>query len=135
MSPRPPDQALRRMVAELAATTPDDVAAILAELDLPQRRRVEALLADYLGEPAEAAPAPPPPSVHKAAGLSPWLAARIEGAPDETIRMTPAARDALRACAAGLEPEAPPQAPAPVAREPGLLERAGRILLRRETAP
>jgi hypothetical protein len=133
MSPRPPDQALRRTVAELATAAPDDVEAVLAGLDLPQRRQVQALLADYLGHPPEILVAPTPvpaaTSVSKVEGLSPWLAARVEGDQQgEGFSMTPVAVETLRACAAALEPEAVVEAPVPAVSEQGWLAK----LMRRE---
>ena len=71
------DRALRRLVAELATTTPEDVQAILEGLDKPQREEVRALLAAYLGEPSTPMKAPEPAAIptSKLVGLSPWLAA------------------------------------------------------------
>ena len=119
---RPSDRALRGLVARLATKQPDDIRAILAELDLGQRRRIDGLLADYagasvqefdLGEPRDAeAPIPD--------GLSPWLVARLkarphqtpgpEGAGDDTLHlgdnfsMTAPAVQALKAAAARMQP-------------------------------
>lgn len=81
MSNRRLDKTLRRMVTELAMASPEDVEAILDELDTRARQRVETLLAEYRGE---VIPLPNASRVTAAAepiaidGLSPWLAARLE---------------------------------------------------------
>jgi hypothetical protein len=119
MPPRPSDRALRRLVAELATVAPEDVQAILAGLEESQRETVEALLAGYQGEPEVVVPLPvwTPPATARIEGLSPWLEARLHGLPDTEFAMTAAATQALNACAAGLQPEAPVEAPpAPRAR-------------------
>ncbi|MFI4973095.1 MAG: hypothetical protein ACHP84_00990 [Caulobacterales bacterium] len=113
---------MRRLVAELATARPDDVDAVLGALETAQRRRVEGLLAEYVGEVAAGgatatAIADPRPQI---AGLSPWLAARLRdpprsrrsprtqplsawGAPREAgFVITLAAQAALRDCAATL---------------------------------
>lgn len=123
MPPRPSDRALRRLVAELATVAPDDVQAILAGLEESQRETVEALLASYQGEP-EVVVTPPvwtSPASSKIEGLSPWLETRLNG-PDMEFAMTPAARQALNACAADLQPEAPVETP-PLAKARPWLDR------------
>jgi len=145
MPPRPADRALRRILAELAATTTEDVEAVLDILEDDQRRRVAELLAAYIG--GEAPPEPPvrprPPAAPRLPGLSPWLALRMRlalklddkppatrsvwlGPParGQVVAMTPTAMKALAACAAGL---APPAATTPSLRNlvAGLLRRAG----------
>ena len=94
-----PEQALRRLVSDLANLHADDIVAILGSLDAPQREAVEALLrehADYFEPPA--GPAPPG---FDAARFSPWLVQRL-GAASGT--MTDEARAALREAAARLYP-------------------------------
>lgn len=133
--PRPQsDQALRRLLAELATTSADDLGAILAGLDPSQRQTVTALLATYDGasdEPvrvrAATLTAESPPRV---TGLSPWLAARLKQSAqsgsetDEADRfarpgpaITPAALAALRASATALQ------------RRPVSLARVGQLVL------
>jgi hypothetical protein len=127
----PPDQALRRLVADLAQTEPGDVEAILGGLESPQAARVRRLLADYVGQdagPRAARPAPDPqpaPAVVNVIGLSPWLAARLGHEPrlalDPAVRgtgpvavpepvavfnMTSAALDSLRDAALAVQPRA-----------------------------
>lgn len=72
------ERALRRLVAELAMTTPEDIEAVLAGLDERQRGTVEALLAAYRGEPVESAPQPINGEAIRIEGVSPWLALRLE---------------------------------------------------------
>jgi hypothetical protein len=135
MPSRPADRALRRLVADLASLAPDDVEAILGELEPGQRARTQALLAHYIGaSPTLAAPSVDDDAHRLAAtpGLSPWLAARLlppgadPGGPAKVGgaslaatsargAMTPRARDALRAAVAGLTLDDPP----PTARSPG----------------
>ena len=130
MSRRSPDRSLRRLVAELATVAPEDIETVLDDLDPPQRRQFQALMAEYLGQPVAAPLAPevaPVAGPSAPPGLSPWLAARIDE--PESFAMAPAARTALRACAASLEPEEAPGSPP---REPvNWLDR----LLRRGAAP
>lgn len=105
MSSFPPDRALRRLVADLAAEQPQDVQAILAELEPAQRLRVEALLKSFLGQTVirpttggAASTVPTPQDV------SSGLLARLRG--EEAFSITPFARDALRSLAAEM-PTAP----------------------------
>ena len=104
MPPSASDKALRRLVAELATTTPEDVAAVLAMLDARTSAQVRALLVAYagIGDAAE-------PEIDTAAvdtsGLSGWLAARTLGKPlagPDAYHVTPAVTDTLRTCAASL---------------------------------
>ncbi|HEY5723963.1 MAG TPA: hypothetical protein VIT45_16760 [Allosphingosinicella sp.] len=127
------ERALRRLVADLALASEDDIEAILSELG-PQRARVEALLAEYAGKAAAAVPQALPPSADsdplaELEGISPWLSARIasrqetggepagsggSAARQDRLRkfeMTPAAIDALRRSAAELRPPAPAPEP------------------------
>jgi hypothetical protein len=117
MSPPSRDRALRRLVSELAAASPDDVEAVLDRLESRHRETVRSLVAELVGAVAPAA-APAHDAEALAAarrlGLSPWLVARLSGAaaaPDAHADVTPAARAALRAVVAELEP-APAEAPA-----------------------
>ena len=68
MSRRYPDRDLRRLVAELASVGPEDLEAILGDLDAPQRRTVTELLAAYAGA------AEPPPKGRPAAASPKALA-------------------------------------------------------------
>jgi hypothetical protein len=137
MPPPAPDRAVRRLVADLAATRPEDIEAILDELDDGQRSRVRTLLGEYLGAhqaPAAGMPVERPRPV-VIEGLSPWLAARLEraqpagvapprrrpGRPRDqfgrdmglTFDMTPGALETLHACAAAIHARRPtPQAEA-----------------------
>jgi hypothetical protein len=103
MPRRPPDRALRRQVAQLAALPPEDVEDILVALDQDHRLRIEALLAEYLGldvtRQDSRATGKPAPTAR--AGLSPWIVERLgpQASPDNPIRMTPVALDALRGLA------------------------------------
>ena len=91
------DKALRKLVAELAATTPEDMAAVLGMLDPRAAAQVRSLLAAYGGVvdvfDVEAAP-----QVVSTAGLSGWLAARVTNRRTDgsAFQMTPKAVEALR---------------------------------------
>ncbi|MBP2161176.1 MULTISPECIES: hypothetical protein [Asticcacaulis] len=69
------DKALRRLVAELAATTPEDMAAVLGMLDPKAAAQVRSLLAAY-GGVADVFDVEAAPQAMNTAGLSDWLAAR-----------------------------------------------------------
>lgn len=117
------DRKLRRLVADLAGATPEDIQAVLSGLEESQRERVEALLAEYGGErpgrPAPAAGALSP----VLQGLSPWLAdrlaraalasadrrdeARIWATRDLGFSMTPTALSALHKATLSLRAETP----------------------------
>lgn len=104
------DRALRRLVADLASSDPQDVDEVLSALDAPEAARVRALLADYVG--VAVAPgvrqAPPPladlgPSLE---GLSDWLTLRlVEGG---SHRMTAQAQAALNDSVRAVQPAARP---------------------------
>jgi len=98
-----PERALRREIARLAAFDPDDLAAVLDELDPHHRLRVEALLRELL-TPTVSGPG---------SGFAPWVDARLAGGGE----MTEEARRLLARCAARL-------APAPSRPSPSLFERA-----------
>lgn len=104
MSPFPPERALRRLVANLAAEPSDDIRAILAELEPAERRRVEGLLGEYLGPTgaasADRAAASPPP--RRPAGVSANLLARLDD--EGAFAITPLARETLREAAAAMAP-------------------------------
>lgn len=128
------DRTLRRIVAELATTTDEDVDAVLAQLDERHRGAVRTLLADYLGEVGRQASPQPAAATRDLDGLSPWLRFRIDprdpstasrnGAVASTrhgqnsrdamarFSMTPAALEALRASAQALPADllSPPKA-------------------------
>ena len=118
------DRNLRRLVAELATTTKDDVAAVLAGLEERQRERVEALLAEYRGPEASPAGGGDRRQPVIVSDLSPWLADRwarsnLDGARggeatqiwsghDLSYSMTPTALAALREAVLSVERSAPP---------------------------
>lgn len=126
MSPPPSDRALRRLVADLAVSRPQDVTAILGELNASQREIVIGLIEEFHGSgaPLLLAQTPPPQRV---AGLSSWLQSRLDGdmaaAPgfafadgyvwdtnqagdlDGAFTMTPMALEGLRTSAAGMARE------------------------------
>lgn len=96
------DAALQNLVAELAETTPEDMAAVLAMLDPASAVKVRGLLAAYLrvgtAEQDKVTPL-------NTAGLSDWLAARVIARPSDdldTYRMTPHAIETLRALSASV---------------------------------
>lgn len=153
----PPDRELRRLVADLAAASADDVEEILADLDDGQRTRVRVMLADYLGEPVGIPKAPPPPEgsppppvvIAALVGLSPWLGARLARSvepglgisgrrrdaradvrePFMTFSMTPTALAALQSAARGLQPVGEPT-PVPSSYV-GWRERLARLVVSR----
>ena len=96
-----PDRALRRMAMDLATLHPDDAEAVLGELDLHQRKRIEALLADLSEFGFGARPQKETPPALDPSRLSPWLVTRAESAAG---RMTERTRAKLRECAARLYP-------------------------------
>ena len=101
MPPATSSRELRRIVADLAVLQPNDVAAVVRELDPEQRKTVERLLREFSGIAA-----PPVVEGCDTTRLSSWLARRLW--PDSSdAAMTDKARDALRDCAIALFP-APP---------------------------
>jgi len=100
---RKPERLLRREIARLARRDPDDLAALLDELDPPHRARVEALLRQLVlpDVPVDDAP------------FAPWIGERLAGGGV----MTEEARRLLARCAARIAPAHPP-------RSPSLFERA-----------
>ncbi len=92
--PSTADTALHELVAELAMTTPEDMAAVLDLLDARSAGRVRALLAVQAGIAASRSG-----TAADTSGLSDWLAARVQGKVSEVdpYHMTPAALAALRA--------------------------------------
>ncbi len=138
MSLRASDRSLRRLVAELATASPEDLEGVLDQLSDPHRETVRAMLATYLGEgddgPQLSEPSVPPSQVPRLDGLSRWLQARIGTGPDPrneadrpfaflkprdefgrdaglTFNMTSSALEALRSCAADLTPSPPSSQP------------------------
>lgn len=117
------DRNLRRLVAELATTTKDDVAAVLAGLEERQRERVEALLAEYRGPEASPVGRGDRRQPVMVSELSPWLADRwarsnldeahrveatqIWSGHDLSYSMTPTALAALREAVLSVERRAP----------------------------
>lgn len=127
MAASQPDRPLRLMIARLGKLQPDDMDSILATLDDDQRSRAISLLAEFDGNARiENDPEAMPPfdEVFIPDGVSPWLAARINGHADsgeettDRFSLTPHAQSALRRCAVAL-------APAPTAgpKSPSLLDR------------
>lgn len=127
MPPRPSDRALRSLVARLASRRPEDIRAILDDLEPSQRRQIDQLLADYAGAPVRRSgvPDPEPAAAIIPDGLSSWLVARLKTTPHQThgpdgtgdavlhlgdsFSMTGPAVQALKAAAARMQPavEAP----------------------------
>ena len=113
MSSLPSDRALRRLVAEIAMAGPDDIRAILDDLEPAQRVRVERMLAGLAGE-SEVRRTPVQTSIDRPAlpdGLSPALMHRlgrdatehghvIEGQASKSFAMTTLALTTLQSCAA-----------------------------------
>lgn len=98
MPPTGSDKALRRLVAELAETTSEDMAAVLGMLNPRQAATVRSLLAAY-GGVTDVFEVEAEPAAINTAGLSAWLAARVLGHPMEGLdayRMAPGAVEALR---------------------------------------
>lgn len=98
MPPITSDRALRVLVAELATTTTEDVAAVLALLEPKASAQVRALLAAY-GGIDDVAEGDSKPAAVDTSALSEWLAARTLGKhPGGTAayEMTPAVAGALR---------------------------------------
>lgn len=94
---RKPERALRREVMRLAGLDPDDLMAVLDELEPRHRSRAEALLRDLL-VPATAGPD---------SGFAPWVDERLAGGG----AMTEEARRLLARCAARIAPPRPPHSP------------------------
>lgn len=113
---RASDRAIRRLVVRLAGLQPDDLTAVLNELEPAQRATVEMLLSDYLTK--QGVPRADPYVSH----LSPWLTERIAGTQGS---MTDHARTALQACAARLFPSPPSTIDA---RSPSLLGRVASLV-------
>jgi hypothetical protein len=97
MPPRPPERALRRLVAELAALRPADREAVLSELEEAPRTTLQALL-DAYREFEQGSPSPRGPktrTIVNLSGLSPWLAMRLDAAvsTDPTLVASAAERE------------------------------------------
>ena len=100
MSQPAPDLVLRRLVAQLAVLHPDDVGAVLEELDVKERRRVEVLLLSYAGGGAkQEAPVAKPD--YDRSRVSAWLRVRIDASQQD---VTPHARETLSHLAKQLFP-------------------------------
>jgi len=141
------ERQLRRVVAELAGATPEDIQAVLSGLEESQRERVEALLAVFNEETgAPPSPAAPEADATTLARLSPWLRARLARGEMPAMRsgeagqvwrshdlgfnMTPAALEALVGAADHLR-ETGAIGTEPVARKPaGWFDRLARTVLR-----
>ena len=137
MPRRRSDRALRRAVSRLGRLHPDDVEAILGELDPGERTRIDALIAGFAGRPL---PVEAPPAAGAAEeeepqwvseSVSPWLLARIDPddrragrSPPEFVLMTEAGSAALRAAA---EPVRRPANPAGGGKARSLLDQAWRL--------
>jgi hypothetical protein len=104
------DRHLRRMVAKLQDLAVDDFDAIVAQLDLPQRRRVLLMLDQLRGassQPDCASVSEEPGQKGWPPGMSPWLIERIDGrdlvgAAEDGNAITEYARQALRRRAGAL---------------------------------
>lgn len=116
------DRPLRRMVAKLARASEEDIQSVLAGLEEKQRETVEALLAAYRGQtPARTSTSPAAPAIDITAGLSSWLALRVQPIESDSshpiVQMTPGAilalQDAAREHAAEGVVASPPPASAP----------------------
>ncbi|KSB91864.1 hypothetical protein AS593_07515 [Caulobacter vibrioides] len=70
------DRRLRRLVADLATASPEDIHAVLSALPGPQREQAEALFTEYLGGTA------PRVEADGALVVSDWLLARVHRAAD-----------------------------------------------------
>ena len=104
MPPIVTDKALRQLVAELATTTPEDMAAVLGMLDARSGAQVRALLAAYAGV-EELPEVEPEVTGVNTSGLSDWLAARTLGRPlgsGDAYQITPHTLDVLRHFAAAM---------------------------------
>lgn len=131
-----PDQALRRMVADLADMRPSDIEAILADLEPNQQDRVRVLMAQLRGrapvEQAQIADEIWNPV------LAPWLLERLAETPDDgalSLRspraaMTDGARAALfqAGLAAGARIAAPKPLTTPAAPRTKGLPRLAKLL-------
>jgi phytoene/squalene synthetase len=92
------DKALRKLVAELASTTSEDMAAVLGMLPPRSAAQVRSMLAAY-GGVADVFDVEAAPPVLSTAGLSGWLAARVmnpQANAQHEHRMTEGAIEALR---------------------------------------
>ena len=101
MQPTEFDEALRDIVAELAAATPDDVAAVLGMLDLRTAAQVRSLLAAYT-KMENIFDLEADTGYLDTSGLSHWLADRVHGRPlsgANGYQMTENCTEALRALA------------------------------------
>lgn len=113
MAWRSPDRLLKRKLAQLARLEPEDLHAVIGELDPAQQRRIEQLLHDAADGPADR-----PISALPATILSPWLVQRIAG---DTGLVTPATRAALAQAASW--PASSSSGRAGEASRPSLVER------------
>jgi hypothetical protein len=91
------EKALRKLVIELAAATPEDIVAVLAMLNPRARASVQSLLAAYTDVP-DVFDLDVAPAVATTAGLSDWLSARIQGigAAGEEFHITAKTSETLR---------------------------------------
>jgi hypothetical protein len=105
MSPLNPDRAVRQVVVDLAALHPDDVGAILDELDSEERRKIEGLLREYEGVADIQQTSPERPQIRfDSSQLSPWLVERLGSSPTVSHEMTSQAHQVLSECAIRLCP-------------------------------
>lgn len=93
MTPRKPDRALRRALAELRRMGSEDREAIIAQLPPVDRARIAGLLRGDAARPVPASP----PAPFTEAGYSHWLLKRLGEGPPEA--MTAEAATLLRDCA------------------------------------
>jgi|GEM_PF-1950284 len=105
MSPLNHDRAVRQVVVDLAGLHPDDVGAILDELDSEERRKIEGLLREYEGASDVQKTSPERrPTLFDGSQLSPWLVERLGSSPAVSYAMTQQARHVLSECAIQLCP-------------------------------
>ncbi|HEY2710715.1 MAG TPA: hypothetical protein VGI95_21930 [Caulobacteraceae bacterium] len=110
----PSDRALRRLVAELATATPEDIEHVLDQLEPRHRQGVQSLVDELFGGAVRTVHSPATEAVIAAgrrAGVSPWALARLEGGTGPLpagvaagVTISPVALQALRSCVAELEP-------------------------------
>jgi hypothetical protein len=112
VSNRAPESTLRRLVDELAHLREKDVSAILATLEPAERETVDRLLKQHAGYP-EILHSVMEGAAYDASKLSPWLIDRLRADSNAgALAISPASREALRACATRLYP-LPADTPSP----------------------
>jgi hypothetical protein len=105
MSRPDPDDAIRKIVAELAALRADDKEAILDALNQDERQTIELFLREYAKLFDRSAAAF---TEHDARPLSDWMRALLQRAAEKNSAMTEVARETLLKCAAASHTSARP---------------------------